>query len=266
MEVYIDILILENFIINLFLMILTMKILKYKVKDILLICSGFIGALYTIVLLFPKLNVLTSFPCRIIVLYIMIRISYGKKGFINIIKAMGIFLLLTFTLSGLCFLFSLNQNEYLLGESFEISKYSMKYLLLGGMIIYMFCNRLIEYIKNKLMINNFKFKIQFEISGNVYNIEGFLDTGNELREPISNLPCILIEKDFINTSDFNSHDIYYIPYSAIGYGGNLKGIKVESIKIKGEKFYNEVDAIICLCNEKLSKENDFNALLSRGVI
>ncbi|NFG47078.1 peptidase U4, partial [Clostridium botulinum] len=31
MEVYIDILILENFIINLFLMILTMKILKYKV-------------------------------------------------------------------------------------------------------------------------------------------------------------------------------------------------------------------------------------------
>ncbi len=66
MEVYIDILILENFIINLFLMILTMKILKYKVKDILLICSGFIGALYTIVLLFPKLDILTSFPCRII--------------------------------------------------------------------------------------------------------------------------------------------------------------------------------------------------------
>ncbi|ACD54178.1 peptidase U4 [Clostridium botulinum] len=266
MEVYIDILILENFIINLFLMILTMKILKYKVKDILLICSGFIGALYTIVLLFPKLDILTSFPCRIIILYIMIRISYGKKGFINIIKAMGIFLLLTFTLSGLCFMFSLNQNEYLLGESFEISKYSMKYLILGGMIIYMFFNRLIEYVKNKLMVNNFKFSIQFEVAETMYDIKGFLDTGNELREPVSNLPCILIEQDLVSTINFNSKDVYYIPYSAIGYGGNLKGIKVESIKIKGEKFYNEVDAIICPCNEKLSKENDFNALLSRGVI
>ncbi|AOR23201.1 sigma-E processing peptidase SpoIIGA [Clostridium taeniosporum] len=266
MEVYIDILILENFIVNLFLMILTMKILKYKVKDILLICSGFIGALYTIVLLFPNLNILTSFPCRIIVLYIMIKISYRKQGIINTIKAMSIFLLLTFTLSGLCFLFSINQNQYFIGQSFEISKYSIKYLILGGMIIYMFFNRLIEYIKNKLMINNFKFNIQFKVSDKVYDIKSFLDTGNELREPISNLPCILIEKDFISTIDFNGNDTYYIPYSAIGYGGNLKGIKVESIKIKGERFYSEVDAIICPCNEKLSRENDFNALLSRGVI
>lgn len=266
MEVYIDILILENFIISLFLMILTMKILKYKPKGILLICSGIIGGIYTVVLLFPKLDILTSFYCRILVLYIMIKITYRKKGVVNIIKAMGIFLLLTFTLSGLCFLLSLNENQYFLEKSFEIKKYSIKNLILGVMIIYMFFDRLIEYIKNKLMINNFKFNIQFQISNQVYNINGFLDTGNELREPISNLPCILIEKDLISTIDFNDKDIYYVPYNAIGYGGNLKGIKVNSIKVKGEKFYNEVDAIICPCNEKLSKENDFNALLSRGII
>ena len=58
-----------------------------------------------------------------------------------------------------------------------------------------------------------------------------------------------------------------IPYNAIGYGGNLKGIRINNIKIKGrELWYRQVDAIICPCVEKLSRENEFNALLSRGIL
>jgi len=30
-----------------------------------------------------------------------------------------------------------------------------------------------------------------------YVIKGFLDTGNELREPITNLPCIIVEEKII---------------------------------------------------------------------
>ncbi|SFC71787.1 sigma-E processing peptidase SpoIIGA [Clostridium uliginosum] len=267
MEVYVDILIFENFIVNLFLLILTMKILKYKYRDVLLICAGLIGALYTIVLLFPQLYILTSLPFKMMVVYIMIRISYGKRSVISIFKAMGIFLLLTFTLSGLCFAFSINQNKYVLGSSFEINKYSIKYLLLSVMIIYMFFTRAVEYIKNKLFITNYKFMIEFTIEDTTYDIQSFLDTGNELREPVTNLPCILIEEELINTINFNSKNTYYVPYASIGYGGNLKGIKVEEIKIKGEHSYNnKVEAIICPCSQKLSKENDFNALLSRGVV
>jgi stage II sporulation protein GA (sporulation sigma-E factor processing peptidase) len=174
---------------------------------------------------------------------------------------------MTFTLSGLCFLFSVKQNLYLIGTTFKIEKYSIKYIMLAIMILYIIYSRIIDYIKDKLFTDKFSFKIEFEIEERKYSFQSFLDTGNELREVITNLPCILIEESLINDVDFNSKNTYNILYSSIGHGGSLKGIRVNNIKIKNEDFvYREIDAIICPCKEKLSKENEFNALLSRGVV
>ena len=266
MEIYADILILENCIVNFFLLTLTMKCIKHKCKMNALISSSFIGGIYTIVLLIPKLKILACLPCELSVACIMIRLVYGKIRILNMIKLLVIFLMMTFTLSGVCFLFSLKQNLYLLGSTFKIEKYSVKYIMLGTMIIYLIYSRFIEYIKDKLFTNNFSFNIEFEVEGRKYSFNSFLDTGNELREPITNLPCILIEENLINDINFEGENIYYILYSSIGYGGKLKGIRVNNIKVKKKDcLYGEIDAIICPCKERLSNENEFNALLSRGV-
>jgi len=267
MEIYADILILENCIVNLFLLTATMKCIKHKCKMIALIISSSIGGVYTLILLIPKLKIFSSLPCELIVACIMIRLVYGKTSFFNLIKLLVIFLMMTFTLSGLCFLFSIKQNLYLIGTTFKIEKYSIKYIMLGIMIIYIIYTRIIDYIKDKLFTDKFRFKIEFEIENKKYSFQSFLDTGNELREVITNLPCILIEEDLIADVNFHSKNTYNILYSSIGYGGSLKGIRVNNIKIKNEDFLcHEIDAIICPCKEKLSKENEFNALLSRGVV
>jgi len=267
MEIYADILILENCIVNLFLLTATMKCIKHKCKMIALMISSSVGGVYTLILLIPKLKVLSTLPFELIVACIMIRLVYGKISFFNLIKILAIFLMMTFTLSGLCFLFSVKQNLYLIGTTFKIEKYSIKYIMLAIMILYIIYSRIIDYIKDKLFTNKFNFNIEFEIEERKYSFQSFLDTGNELREVITNLPCILIEEDLINDINFNSKNTYNILYSSIGHGGSLKGIRVNNIKIKNEDFvYQEIDAIICPCKEKLSKENEFNALLSRGVV
>jgi stage II sporulation protein GA (sporulation sigma-E factor processing peptidase) len=233
----------------------------------ILMCSSLIGGIYTLVLIIPQLNMLSSLPCELIVACIMLRLVYGKTSVFNMMKLLVIFLMMTFTLSGVCFLFSLKQNLYFLGETFKIEKYSIKYVMLGIMIIYIVSSRLVEYIKDKLFINNFIFMIEFNIEDKLYSFKSFLDTGNELREPITNLPCILIEENLINDINFDSSNTYNILYSSIGYGGNLKGIRVDNIKLKNNNcLYEEFDAIVCPCKEKLSKEYEFNALLSRGIV
>lgn len=267
MEIYADVLILENCIVNFFLLVLTMKCIKHKCKMITLMSSSLIGGVYTMVILIPQLNLLSYLPFELAVACIMLRLTYGKTSIFNIIKLLFIFLMLTFTLSGVCFLFSLRQNVCLLGKTFKIEKYSVKYIMLGIMIIYLIYSRIIEYMKDKLFTDNFRFKIQFKIGDKQYNFKSFLDTGNELREPITNLPCILIEENMIDDINFDEKKIYYILYSSIGHGGRLKGIRVNNIKIKSKNhLYEEIDAIICPCKEKLSKEHEFNALLSRGVV
>jgi len=267
MEIYADILILENCIVNFFLLTLTMKYIKHKCKIIALIISSSIGGLYTLVLVIPKLKILACLPCELAVACIMIKLVYGKTSFANLIKLLVIFLMMSFTLSGICFLFSMKQNIYLLGSIFKIEKYSIKYIMLGIMIIYIIYSRIADYMKDKLFTNNFSFKIEFEIEKRKYSFKSFLDTGNELRETITNLPCILIEENLISDVNFHSKNTYEILYSSIGYGGSLKGIRVNNIKITNKDcLYEKIDAIICPCKEKLSKENEFNALLSRGIV
>ena len=267
MEVYADILILENCIVNFFLLTLTMNYIKHKCKMITLIISSFIGGLYTLVLVIPKLKILASLPFELVVACIMIKVVYGKTSVTNLIKLLIIFLMMSFTLSGICFLFSIKQNLYLLGSMFKIEKYSIKYIMLGIMIIYIIYSRITDYMKDKLFTDNFSFKIEFEIEKRKYSFQSFLDTGNELRETITNLPCILIEENLIGDVNFHSNNTYQILYSSIGHGGSLKGIRVNNIKITNRDcLYEKIDAIICPCKEKLSKENEFNALLSRGVV
>ena len=65
----------------------------------------------------------------------------------------------------------------------------------------------------------------------------------------------------------DSEHILQFNITAIGEEGNLKGFKIKDVKIRGADMeWKIVDVIICRCKNKLSKENEFNALLSRGVI
>lgn len=267
MIIYADIVVLENTIVNLFLLMITMKSVRHKYKRAGILSASFVGGLYTMVMFVPNLSFFRNFPIPIFVAYLMVRMSSGKMNFISHLKILVLFFIFTFMLSGICFLFSIKQNLYILGDSFEIEHYSIKYILLSIMIVYIIGSRILDYIKERTFVSNCNFEISFEIDGNKYDVLSFLDTGNELKEPITNLPCILIEKEIIKDIEFEGKRVYYVPYSAIGSGGNLEGIRINDIVINSKGiFKKKFDAIVCPCKEKLSKENEFNALLSRGIV
>ena len=59
-----------------------------------------------------------------------------------------------------------------------------------------------------------------------------------------------------------------IRYKTIDSSDVLHGFRSDFIKIKGkdDSAWREIDAIICGCKTTLSKENDYQVLLSRGII
>ncbi|MBE6051678.1 MAG: peptidase U4 [Clostridium sp.] len=267
MEVYLDVVIIENLVIDLFLLLITFNILRYKVKFKRVALSSVIGAAYTVIMVFPKLKVLSSFLFQVFIAFIMILLAARKQKIFNIFKITVVFVLNSIIFSGICFYFSQIGNDYTFKKGITIDNFSAKYMILSLMIIYIIFNRTIEYFKDRSVVNNFIFDIEITIEGIKYYVKGFLDTGNELREPVTNLPCIIVEERLFKDFKTSKKDIFYINYSAIGYDGKLAGFKVDKVKIikAGEKF-RELDAIICPCKEVLSKDNEFNALLSRGVI
>ena len=119
MEVYLDIFIFENFIINIFLLLLTFKIQRIKYNIKLLYLSSLLGALYALVI-FYNVMILTSILAKLVVAIVMIYIAIDNRKIINIIKSTFIFFMIAFMLGGMCFSFVVMQNTYLVGQDFVI--------------------------------------------------------------------------------------------------------------------------------------------------
>ena len=255
MVIYIDILLAENFIINLFLLLISLKILRYKYfKTIYL--AAILGSLYTLSL-FMNSDILVSLPFKFIVVILMIMISTKNINILKLIKSGATFIILSFTLCGIAFAFSMVENYNSFFENYSINNYSIKYLLLSLMLLYIVIVRVVDYLKDRALLNNFIFDIE------ITNKESSLI----LREPVTNLPCIIIESDLLKAFDIKNHEEFLIPYNTIGEEGDLKGFKYNKVRIRGEnKDWKNVEVIVCICKNKLSKNNEFNALLSRGVI
>lgn len=267
MEVYLDIFLLENFVVNLFLLNITFKVMRVWNEGKKLTVSALIGTIYSIVMVFPNLKVFTYLPFQFFIAFLMIRICMRDKKIQFILKGAGIYIFSALTLSGVCLIFSLLQNSYSLNNGLLLNNYSLKYLIISMMIIYILYERITSYFRERALITNFIYDIEISIDNIRYVIRGFLDTGNELREPVTNLPCIIIEECYLSDYHLDDEKAYYIPYSAIGYSGKIKGFKGDKVRIRREgENWRDVEAIICPCNEVLSRDKEFNALLSRGII
>ncbi len=265
MKIYLDVIFLENFIIDIVLINLTNKIMKLNANNKRIICSAVIGGLYSIIFYIPRLKLLVKLPFVILMACFIIAISINFISIKIVIKATSIFIGLSIMLTGICLFIIIisnrSENVLLLGSN---TAKNIATSLLG-----LFCIsvRVCDYIKERALVSNFIFQIKLYIDNKQYLIKAFLDTGNELREPITNLPCILVEKELIGDIEVGKDEVYFIPYSAVGIKGKLEGIKVNKVMIRqGNDKWREIKAIICLCDEKFSESGDFNALLSRGII
>lgn len=267
MVVYIDIFILENFIVNLFLLLFTFKVLRVEYKKYVIYLSAIIGSLYSVVLFFDKLTIMTSLPFKIFVALIMVAITMKKLNFKLMIKLTSCFFVGTFTLAGICFGTSLITNSYSIYENFTISNGSIKTIILTVLVLYIVLTRIAEYVRERNTVSNFLYDIEIPLDASKLTVKAFLDTGNCLREPVTNLPCIILENSIFELLKKKDEECFSISYNTISENGKMFGIKGKQIKIisnGGE--WRTVDVILCGCPNKLSEENEFNALLSRGII
>ena len=263
--VYLDIILIENFIIDFFLLKITSKVMRISITTRRLIIASVLGSLYTVTLFIPKLELLTSMPFKVLMSFFIICALFKNSAFKVMVKGTVIFILLSVLLSGLCLLLALLKSNYSITTGLNLKENSMKNIVLSLIVLYLLMDRIISYFKERALINNFIYDVEFELNDLRYYIKGFLDTGNELKEPLTNLPCILVEEKYMGK--FDEKKCYFIPYSAVGVKGNLKGIKVKEVRIRPQGgAWQIMEAVICPCSEVLSRDNDFNALLSRGII
>ena len=171
--------------------------------------------------------------------------------------------------------------------------YTMAIILLGGIFSFIFLIISFKFIKTKITKDNLFCNLIINLNKKTVKVIAIIDTGNMLKEPITNIPVIVIEhnylkglihKDILSNidsilgGDFGnvSEDIQteympklkVIPYTSLGkQNGMLLGIMVKNIKIEQDNNIKNIEKVVIgLYNKKLSKKEEYHALIGIDVV
>ncbi|MDP4144661.1 MAG: sigma-E processing peptidase SpoIIGA [Bacillota bacterium] len=265
MVIYLDAILLENFIVNTFLLSITSQTIKVKTKGLNLLISSAIGTLYVITLVYPGLKMFTSSPFKISVAVIMILILFKRKEIIFNIKCTCILVLYSMMFAGMCLFIQMDKDITLYFGGFD-DQVTYKTLIIAMMTAYIILSRIIIYVKDRKDLSNLIYTVDIVVNNSTKKIRAFLDTGNELREPVTNLPVMVVERSVFQDMVIDEKEKYNIPFKVVsGSIGKLEGFRPKCVKIYMGKSIETKDLVIALSDSKLSDLNEYQALLSRGV-
>ena len=293
MTVYIDIILLENLCMNYIILFATAYIMKIKISHIRIIASSSIGAVYSIMLYMQILPIYSSIFMKIILSVVMVYISYAPKSVKIAIKQLIIFYLISFAFGGCAFalLYFVKPQDIFIKNGVYIGTYPLKIALLGGIVGFVITYIAFKIIKNKATKEEMIYKLKIKINDKTVEVNALLDTGNKLKDPITLVPVIVIEKqklynflpeeileniDKIIGGDSNKlieENIKYmskfrvIPYNSIGkQNGLMLGFKADEVKIIIDEEERTIkNTIIGILNQSFNSQT-YSALISLEII
>lgn len=237
--IYIEWIILLDFLIDFYLLYICSLILKNNYKKYRLFLSSLFGSLISL-LLFNITNNYVLFFIKIIVSIIMIIILYGLDNYKNIIKNTIYFNILNFFLGGILYYFKIS----------NIMKY--KYVLL---FIPLFLKIYKYFTFNLKSILNFRYKVTVYLNnGTILYLNGYMDSANNLIEPYSKRKVIIINKKV-------DENYYLVPYKTIDSYALLKCFNPKKVYIEGIGERNDIS--IGIVDKKF---NGYNCLLNYKIM
>jgi stage II sporulation protein GA (sporulation sigma-E factor processing peptidase) len=297
-DIYIDVLVLENIIMNYLILLVAAKFSKSKTSNLRLLLGALVGATYVVfMIVLPGIKVYYTALAKVLLSFAIVAVAFSPEKLSDFLKTLAIFYVSTFIFAGAAFAFLyFNQNGGFVRNGivyvFWQSKWSVLFLavIMTGIIVRVLCELLqYKFVKEKLLT---KVRIAFEEKS--IGLEALIDTGNSLHDPITNTPVVVVEflaikdilpqeiqsifeeykeNDLSKVTDIISNSQWFsrfrlIPFTSLGKeNGLLIGFKPDYIEIGKEETKKGIsDVIIGIYNRSLSKNQKYKALLSPELI
>ncbi len=252
--IYIDTLLFTNLIIDYIILCSEMKLLHIHCKHTRLVFGAIVGALSSLMIFVPFYNNIISIVWKIFSAILITYISFGGKRFKIILIRAGAYVGFNTALCGiiLCIDLIWNPQKVLVYYDTVYFDISPKVLIISSIILYT-CFTVYEKLssKNKLLTQIIRIAVYMD-DKTQFAFDCGIDTGCNLREPFSDAPVIIVEKEIVPQSFYIRKNFRLVPYSTISGEGVIKSYKADSIIINGKKRNGEV--YIGICEDKLKGE------------
>jgi len=292
MTLYIDLILLENVIMNYIIILTTGMVCRANIKQLRIILSSLLGAVYAIIIYILKFKIYTNQITKVIVSICMVYVAFNSNNIKVMIKQLLIFYLTSFCFGGVAYylLYNINPNLIKNINGVFVGSYPIKIAILGGILGFFIINISFKIIKNKLTKKDMLYDVDIYYKEEKSSIKVILDTGNLLTDPITNIPVLIVEDKKLtniipqnildninniilgNTLEEINEDIKIrcsiIPFSSIGKkNGIIIGFRPDYIKIytdTGEEIRKKV--IIGIYNNKITKNGLYSGLIGLNLL
>lgn len=294
--IYIDVLIIENFFMNYLLLYFINRFCKCRTKKWRLVIAAFIGALYVLVVFYPDLQIFYSVIMKYMISVLMIIIAFSPNELKKFLKILILFYLEAFIIGGflLGILYLNNPTPEIINGVLFISRVSPspEYIIIGSIVAIIFIKFGFDYFESYYANEKTMVEMEVVLNKRKCSFTALIDTGNSLKDPITNLPIIIVYyktiidilpdelrevilndysyeifKKRIMDSELKSR-IRIIPYKTLGVeNGILIGIRMDLVTSKLKSKTNVVkEPIIALYNKPISNAGNYQALTYPGII
>lgn len=252
-ELYIDVLFLVNFTMDYILLLMVNRMLKCHATHGSICIGAASGALLTciITVIYIPYAIIKMVLFHFLVNTFMIRFGLKIKTGRTFAKAYVMLYAGSFLLGGI--LSSL--RPYIkTGSLFLVSAIVGYYIVLG----------IWNFISHIQKIHQYKCSVSLYQSGKCCLVEGIIDTGNSLRDPVTNQPVCILDRDKARVflGNEKAERIRYIPYHSIGKReGIIPAVKIEKMCVLREKEYWIYNPLVAISEEKISESGEYSMIL-----
>lgn len=289
MTIYIDIVLIENLIMNYIILFATGIVLKLKINQIRISVASLLGAIYSIIAYAGIFKIYSSFILKIILSILIVYIAFNPQNAKKMWKYILIFYLTSFVFGGAAFalIYIVKPQDILMRNGLFLGTYPLKTVILSAIIGFFIIVTAFSIVKSKISKKDMFCDIEIKLNEKIIKTKAMIDTGNLLKEPITNTPVVVVEhtllyecmpQDILNNlekiigGDFeklpsNIKEEYVvklklIPFSSLGKtNGMLLGIKPEYLKVIKEEEQVDKNVIIGIYNKSLTKKGEYRALM-----
>ncbi len=249
MVIYLDLLFILNFIYDLLLLLTVSVTLKRKVAFKRILGGSLYGAITTYTVLLP-LDKFILLILKILLGILMVIITFSYKNFKYTLNNILYLYMVSVILAGFL---------YFLKIEFANLSYLIS-LVIAPLILYLY----IKEQKSLKQIINYYRKVIITLTNNqTLELNGFIDTGNTLKDPVTGKFIILINKKKLK-GIYNIRSPMYVPIHTVNKTSLLPCIKIKNIMIDNQEYSNYLlglssdfhgfDEVECLLNYALLEE------------
>ena len=195
MTIYIDIILMENLIMNFIILYATGLVLKRKIKNIRLILASLLGAVYSLLAYISTFEIYTNMILKIILSILIVYIAFNAQNTKQIGKDLLLFYLISFVFGGATFalIYIIKPQDILMKNGLFLGTYTLKTVILGSIIAFVIVITAFKIVKSKFSAKDMYCKIKIKLNEKQIETNAMIDTGNLLKEPITNTPVIVVE-------------------------------------------------------------------------